>query len=329
MNSNASASSVLQKYQINPVMATRLETLQNSKIVLILDDSSSMNNVDSYKTSTRWNELSNFARIIVEIAAVSNPNGCDVHFLNMTPARNVRSFDQLSLYMNTRPEGLTPLSKTIQNVIKENPSELLGNRNLLIIIATDGEPTDDSGLPNIPEFVETLANRPSYVYTSIVACTDDKFSIGYLNGLDHKLPRLDVVDNYSNELAEVESTQGRSVSFTHGDYITKSLIGSIDPQLDRLDEPVPAPVYEPVPAPVYKPVLAPVYVPVEVPPQKIVPAVIPQREVKPVAAPLKKKSCSLRILSPDYSNKSSLTSPRKYNEQAMGSLQLKDIFCCQ
>ncbi len=322
MNSNHSPlSSILQKYEISPAMAKRLETLHNSKIVLILDDSSSMNSVDSSNTS-RWNELSNFTKVIVEIAAVFNPNGCDVHFLNMEPVKNVRSFDQLSLYFRDRPEGSTPLSKTIQKVIRENPPQLLDNRNLLIIIATDGEPTDDSGYPNIPEFRETLANRPSYVYTSIVACTNDRLSIGYLNGLDRELPRLDVVDNYANESAEVNNLKGHSISFTHGDYVTKSIVGSISPDLDLLDEPISVPVRVPIEVPVQPQKVVPINVVKETP-------VVP----RPPPAPPKKRTCcsKFRILSPDYKN---LTQARKNNPvkprfNPIENLQLKDIFCCQ
>ncbi len=313
MSSNVGLSNVLQKYQISSGLAKRLETLSNYKIALILDDSSSMNTVDSTdKQTSRWDELSNFAKIIIEIAAVFNSNGCDVHFLNMQGVKNVRSFDQLSLYFRDRPAGSTPLSRTIQNVIRENPAQSLGNKNLLIIIATDGEPTDDSGYSNIPEFKQTLLNRPTNVFTNIVACTNDERSIGYLNGLDCELPRLDVVDDYASELAEIRRIKGSNFQFTFGDYVTKSILGSISPDLDRYDE---TPIQIPASVPVSVPA------PIAVQPQKT--TITPTRVVPKPNLPKKKSLCSrLHILSPDYSSDSF---HRKYD---VPHLKLADLLCC-
>jgi hypothetical protein len=268
-----------------------------------------MNTVDSTdKQTSRWDELSNFAKIIIEIAAVFNSNGCDVHFLNMQGVKNVRSFDQLSLYFRDRPAGSTPLSRTIQNVIRENPAQSLGNKNLLIIIATDGEPTDDSGYSNIPEFKQTLLNRPTNVFTNIVACTNDERSIGYLNGLDRELPRLDVVDDYASELAEIRRIKGSNFQFTFGDYVTKSILGSISPDLDRYDE-TPIQIPASVPAPI------------AVQPQKT--TITPTRVVPKPNLPKKKSLCSrLHILSPDYSSDSF---HRKYD---VPHLKLADLLCC-
>ncbi len=147
------------------------------------------------------------------------------------------------------------MSRTLKNVIKENPVESLDIKNLLIIIATDGEPTDIQGYSNIPEFKKTLIDRPSYVFTNIVACTDDERSIGYLNGLDRELPRLDVVDDYASELAEIRRLRGLNYNFSFGDYVTKAMLGSINPDLDRHDEIKPTAIQ--VPVPVVKPVSIP------------------------------------------------------------------------
>ena len=43
-----------------------------------------------------------------------------------------------------RPQGFTPLPRVLDNVLNDT-SMLLNEKKLLIIIATDGEPTDDSG----------------------------------------------------------------------------------------------------------------------------------------------------------------------------------------
>ena len=105
MSSNQAAiQNVLQKYQISPTMARRLKTLEDYKIVLILDDSSSMNIIDSAeKNTSRWEELSGFTKVLIEIASAFNSDGCDVFFLNMQPVRKVRSIDRLTPYFRQKP----------------------------------------------------------------------------------------------------------------------------------------------------------------------------------------------------------------------------------
>jgi hypothetical protein len=112
----------------------------------------------------------------------------------------------------------------------------LGERKLLVIIATDGEPTDDFGKQDIAGFKTALLSRGKNVYTTIVSCTDEDSTMDYLNSWDVNIPRLDVVDDYRNEKIEVLRAMGRSHPFSYGDYIVKILVGSMDPQLDNLDE---------------------------------------------------------------------------------------------
>ena len=58
----------------------------------------------------------------------------------------------------------------------------------------------------------------------------------YLNNWDQTIPRLDVIDDFRNEKLEILGAQGSNFKFSFGDYIVKSLIGSIDPEMDGLDE---------------------------------------------------------------------------------------------
>ena len=58
----------------------------------------------------------------------------------------------------------------------------------------------------------------------------------YLNNWDRTIPRLDVIDDFRNEKLEILGAQGSNFKFSFGDYIVKSLIGSIDPEMDNMDE---------------------------------------------------------------------------------------------
>lgn len=73
------------------------------------------------------------------------------------------------------------------------------------------------------------------VYTTIIACTDNADAIGYLNRWDREIPNLDVLDDFLSEQKEVKAMKGNQFTFNFGDYVVKSLLGSIDPELDTLD----------------------------------------------------------------------------------------------
>ena len=113
---------------------------------------------------------------------------------------------------------------------------LKSDGNLLTIVVTDGEPTDDRGNSDIKGFRKFLKSRPSNVYTNIVACTDQDDSMRYLNRMDRSLKNIDVVDDYRKEKDEVRKARGRRYQFTYGDYVCKAIIGSVDPTVDNMDQ---------------------------------------------------------------------------------------------
>jgi hypothetical protein len=78
--------------------------------------------------------------------------------------------------------------------------------------------------------------RNAKTYTTIVSCTDEDHTMEYLNNWDRTIPRLDVVDDFRNEKLEIIRAKGQQFRFSFGDYVVKSLIGSIDPEMDNMDE---------------------------------------------------------------------------------------------
>lgn len=237
---------IVDKYEINMDFAQRLQQLTGFKVAFIFDDSGSMNstlkesplnNENTLLKATRFDELKYFAKIAFEVVTLFDPEGASVYFLNKkpSPVHNVKNENQLDELFNFRPRGYTPLPRILNNLLRDNEAHL-AERKLLILIATDGEPTNDKGKPAIDEFVEALRRRSPRIYTTIIACTDDDDSVKYLNNLDKTLENLDVVDDYISERAEVKDAKGANFPFSFGDYVVKSLIGSIDPELDNLDE---------------------------------------------------------------------------------------------
>jgi hypothetical protein len=230
---NQNKLNIFQKYEISKNMSLRLEILNSFKIVFVFDDSSSMTKIDlNLSVRTRWDELLKFASISIELANLYNQeDGCDIYFFNREPVRKTKTKKQLDDIFSTEPMGTTTMLETLKRIYNDHLNNN-NNKKLLILIATDGEPTDYSGQSKIDEFKQFLINRPNNVYTTIVACTDDLDSIGYLNNLDNKLPRFDVVRDYKNEMKEIRNKQGVQFQFSYGDYITKTLI---DDELGKSD----------------------------------------------------------------------------------------------
>ena len=234
---------ILKRYEINNYFAKKLQLLDEFKIVFIFDDSGSMNaslsdsplNIGLIK-ATRWDELRYFSRIFLEIANIFNEDGTDIYFLNRPMAQNILSFDQLLPHFQIKPSGFSPISRVLNTVLANNNNTNLREKNLLIIIITDGEPTDDTGRIDIKTFKDILENRNANTFTTIISCTDQQDNMLYLNKMDRILPRLDVIDDYRNERLEVLKAQGRNYQFSFGDYVVKSMVGSIDPSMDNMDE---------------------------------------------------------------------------------------------
>ena len=240
---------IILKYDINYDFAFRLRGIEGFDIVMILDDSSSMStpNIDQNERNlspfnhlpTRWDELKHVVSIIVDLASTLDPDGIDIHFLNRPPLLHVNDSSQLNETFSRLPNGPTPITRVLQEILNlKRP--VIHDRKLLILIATDGLPTDDRGENDLKRLEKVLRNErfPSIdrIYITFIACTNDLQSVGYLNQFDKKIPFVDVLDDYQSERTEILAVQGKNFPFSYGDYVVKILMGSIDRWFDQLDE---------------------------------------------------------------------------------------------
>lgn len=236
---------LMAKYEIRQDLVTRLRGLEDYDIVFVCDDSGSMGNKcnlggdDIYAhRQSRWDELKDTVRTVVDIAITLDSDGIDLYFLNQGPAlHNVTTLAQVDKAFASRsPTGYTPLQNTLRQVFidKQGSGDM---KKLLVIVATDGEPTTVSGRAD-REGVQRLLQieRPDHVYVSIAAMTDDAEVMETLNDWDENLQRLDVVDDYASERQQIKTVQGSAFPFSRGDYICKILLGSVDPWVDSWDE---------------------------------------------------------------------------------------------
>jgi hypothetical protein len=234
---------ICRQHEIRGDYVNKLRQLEEYEIVALFDDSGSMGKQVA-KTGfqdpfapipTRWSEARLHASITVDLAACLDPDGIDVRFLNRPGFSRVATSQQVAGAFAPPPSGYTPLTRAVRGIFEEKAA-VIRERKLLLIILTDGIPTDDQGNERTKEFMDALKNRPKNTFVSIVACTDDESSVGYLNKLDRMVPGLDVVDDYESEKKEVLRAQGSKYAFSFGDYVVKALLGAIDPSMDALDE---------------------------------------------------------------------------------------------
>ncbi|CAF5121807.1 unnamed protein product, partial [Rotaria sp. Silwood1] len=66
---------IAARYEINDTLTQHLNILQQFKIIILCDDSDSMNILVDGTTDTRWDELRSIVRIVIEIGTVFDSNG--------------------------------------------------------------------------------------------------------------------------------------------------------------------------------------------------------------------------------------------------------------
>jgi hypothetical protein len=234
---------ICYKYEIGEYFASKLGLLGKYEIVLIVDDSGSMTTTvksgDIYAPPcTRWEEAKKTVKQVAEMALLFDKNGLDLYFLNRGTINNVTDINIIDNAFTVLPSGFTPITTTLQKVLHDK-KDIIKEKKLLILIATDGQPTDYKGNTDVESLKSTLINRHPIdkIFVTFLACTDDNQTMEYLNDWDKNIKNLDVVDDYVSEKKEIQQSKGNNFKFTYGDYIVKALVGSIDPELDNYDEP--------------------------------------------------------------------------------------------
>ncbi len=233
---------LMRENKISICSAQELVGLSKFDIAFICDDSGSMSRPASSHPSvlctphTRWDQLKNMVDSFVDIVTAIDTNGTEIHFLNRDSLSNITSKDdsRIKSAFAKSPSGVTPLRDKMLEVVQNH----IDDKSLLLLIATDGIPTDKKGNPSLPEFKTALReithgdhSQGKPVFVSILACTDNKDEIGWLNELDRKVENVDVNRTYLEERKEVLQ-KNPNKNFTESDYVAKALL----PKFDKLDE---------------------------------------------------------------------------------------------
>lgn len=231
---------LVKQNELNKNVADQLYTvLSNCEIVMLCDDSDSMTKpiaeegTDPFapKRSTRWMELKKLASIIIDFVTAINPQGLDIYFLNRPKICNVTNVGGLQNAFNIPPNGGTPLIGAI-NQIYYDKQNVPPNKNVLLVVITDGEPTDGSR----NDLYNTLINKRPNVHVSFAECTDNAEDMEYLDAWDGLIRNFDNTDDYREELARVKMMQGQQFKFDFTDYVIKILLATFVRWYFNLDQ---------------------------------------------------------------------------------------------
>jgi hypothetical protein len=212
--------------------------LKGYEIVIVCDDSGSMNTKVDNTGKTRWDELRSIVKILIEIGVIFDTNGVDIYFLNRRKYLKIKDPKEVEQAFAELPRDYTPLIPVLKDIFKSPLARRGRDKKLLVFVATDGEPTDEDGNPVVQQLKSLMdeTRDQETTYVSFLLCTNETENIEYLNNWDKTMPHVDVTDDFETEKQKILRIQGNDFSFTHGDYIVKALAGAIIPVLDRLNE---------------------------------------------------------------------------------------------
>jgi hypothetical protein len=223
------------RHDINPAFKSLLWNLNEKHIIFLCDDSGSMNATIDNTMKTRWDELKHVVTEVLDISLIFDPLGMDVHFLNRAPINNIRDINTLVPHFRNPPTGGTPLVTKLNEISRMYQRSDYYRISKLLIIATDGEPSDDEHhYPGLKNIMRQLVEQGYHI--AFLVCTDNESQVAYLNDIDRLYQQVDVTDDYLTEKRQIQGVQGGKFKFSYGDYIVKLLAGSFVAALDSLDE---------------------------------------------------------------------------------------------
>lgn len=231
----------LDGYEIPEQMLEDIHALQNYDIIALCDDSSSMQTLTDSRDNhgqlmSRFQELQENMKTVVKIGSRLDEDGMDIYFLNSDKKyTNVTDPTNVKNIFNFEPAGTTPLTQRLKEIMRiktTNPK--------LIIICTDGEPTNRDGRVTSQtkdEFEALLRERDVHNNKICIhLCTDNDRVVEYADHIDQTVPNICVIDDFNTETQKVREYQGSGFTYDHGVHILRMLLGPVIPIYDLLTE---------------------------------------------------------------------------------------------
>lgn len=207
-----------------------MQLLQNFDIVVVCADSASMKTRLGDMKCSRWDELRLIVEVVIEIGKVFNPNGVDVYFLDRPPLFDVSDLGRLDQIFVEEPHDSKTLAAVLRKVFKSYDNERDHNKKMLVLVATDAEPTDDEGNSDVATLAHVIQNerQSDKIYVSFLACTDNESSVVYVEQFDNIMENVSVTDDYLTERNFEHHNHGPHYPFSFGDYIAKALLNAVE-----------------------------------------------------------------------------------------------------
>ena len=239
MVGDAAMRNITYEFDIHKDTRQSLLQLQHFTIVIVCADSGSMMTPVKGTRKTRWNQLHEIVKKVIQIALIFDPDGVDIHFLNGGKYPKVKHSREIDQVFERIPTGYTPLVPVLTGIFQSPMTRRGRDKKLLVFVVTDGKPTNDDGLDMVSELEDLMRHTrdEETTYVSFLLCTDEPECVVYLEKWDRTMKNVNVTDNYDTELRKIRHCQENgNISFTKDDYIMKALIGVILPRIDRLNE---------------------------------------------------------------------------------------------
>ena len=131
--------------------------------------------------------------------------------------------------------GSTPLCTKISEIYR-NKQQLIrqSGKQLLIVVITDGEPSDGSHDDLRREIVNVTANGDCHV--SFAECTDEESDMDYLDRWDGQIRNFDNTEDFRDEQRRVRQVNGPNFKFDYSDYVVKILLATFVRWYFNLDQ---------------------------------------------------------------------------------------------
>ncbi|KAJ3194743.1 hypothetical protein HK101_001970 [Irineochytrium annulatum] len=189
-----------------------ISTLRQVHTVFLVDDSGSMHGPGhsswgggsdyaynrSGRMETRWDQVRDLMMGMVEIIAQQDPEGVDIHFLNVrTVYRNVRTrAEVLRIFTDVRPTAGTYTGARVGDILDAYMSTLRYEpsiRPLSLVIYTDGETSDEETLHHTIESHVTHIMHRGYpghqLGLEFIQVGDDQEATRHLRKLEDEVSR--------------------------------------------------------------------------------------------------------------------------------------------
>lgn len=227
------------KYKIDRNLVERLHILEEFEIIILCDDTGSMNMCNHNSEKTPWEKLKEIVKIILHIGTVFDDNGVDVYFVRRPTLFNVtdpKIIDQSFIDNPKRYGSLTPM---LQHIFQLPESEVGYDKKLLVFIATDGSLTDELNENTLSSLEKVMREerQSDTTHVMFLLCNNNSNSIEYFSKWTHDMENVSVTGTYQTTQEIVRRSQGYDHPFSFGDYVVKTLLGAVDAEIDTISEP--------------------------------------------------------------------------------------------